>query len=106
MYPANRDEILKGLKDLVSCMEKMLNSSAEEEAQQDSEQIAEALNIRFKLIKQIVYQVDNSLGDFQDMLDTMEFHQDEHLTEARQLVNKVEELTAELINYLRRYNQY
>lgn len=106
MYPANRDEILKGLNDLASCMEKMLNSSAQENAEQGKEPEAESLQVRFKLIKQIVYQVDNSLGDFQDMLDTMEYHQDEKLDETRQLVNKIEDLTSDLIDYLRKHNQY
>lgn len=103
MYPDNRDEILKGLNDLASCMEKMLSSSSAG----DEDQIdPKALEIRFKLIKQIIFQVDNSLGDFQDMLDTMEYYQDEKYAEAKNLVNHLEDLTTDLVNYLRKHNQY
>lgn len=103
MYPANRDDILKGLNDLVVCMEKLLSTSDNTSEQEMDEK---ALAVRFKLIKNIVYQVDNSLGDFQDLLDTMDYHQDDKYDEAFQLVNKVEELTVELIDFLRKHNQY
>lgn len=102
MYPANRDEILKGLKNLADCMEQLLKSAHEQEIESD----ATKLELHFKLVKQIVFQVDNSLGDLQDLLDTMDYHQDEKLPEAKNLVNQVEELTTKLVDYLRKNNKY
>lgn len=74
--------------------------------QTEEDLAAKALEIRFKLCKHIIMQVDSSLGDFQDMLDTMEYYQDEKYEEARRLVAELEDCTNALIAYLRQYNRY
>lgn len=74
--------------------------------QTEEELAAKALEIRFKLCKHIIMQVDSSLGDFQDMLDTMEYYQDEKYEEARRLVAELEDCTNALIAYLRQHNRY
>lgn len=77
-----------------------------EAPQTEEELAAKALEIRFKLCKHIIMQVDSSLGDFQDMLDTMEYYQDEKYEEARRLVAELEDCTNALIAYLRQHNRY
>lgn len=74
--------------------------------QTEEDLAAKALEIRFKLCKHIIMQVDSSLGDFQDMLDTMEYYQDEKYEEARRLVAELEDCTNALIAYLRQHNRY
>lgn len=103
MYPDNKDDILKGLNNLATCMENMLKKASEME---NEEIDPDAMVIHFKLVKQLIFQVDNSLGDIQDFLDTMEYYQDEKYAETKKLVIKVEDLTTELIAYLRKHNQY
>lgn len=112
MYPAGRDDILKGLENLISFMEKSLDAAiksdedpgnTQEISQEDKEKL---MTVRFKLLKGVVMQVDNSLGDLQDLLDTMEYHQDEKLPDAKRLVNRLEEEASSIIDYLRRHNQY
>ena len=74
--------------------------------QTEEDLAAKALEIRFKLCKHIIMQVGSSLGDFQDMLDTMEYYQDETYEEARRLVAELEDCTNALIAYLRQHNRY
>ena len=64
------------------------------------------LEVRFKICKHVIMTVDNSMGSFHDMLDTMEYHQDEKYELAKKLVADLEECTAELVAYLRLHHRY
>lgn len=64
------------------------------------------LEVRFKICKHVIMTVDNSMGSFHDMLDTMEYHQDEKYELAKKLVADLEECTAELVAYLRFHHRY
>lgn len=72
----------------------------------DAEKVAQALELRFKICKHIIMQVDNGLGDFRDMLDTMQYYNDDKYEEAQKLVDELEECTTDLIAYLRSHNHY
>lgn len=73
----------------------------------ESEVSAEkVLEVRMTLCKHIIMQVDGSLGDLHDLLDTMEYYQDEKLEQARRMVAELEDGTNELIAYLRAHNRY
>lgn len=112
MYPAGRDDILKSLEDLISFMDKSLDAAIKLEEDPSSQDVTpgsdleKLMAVRFKILKGVVMQVDNSLGDLQDLLDTMDYHQDEKLPEAKRLVDRLEEGVSNIINYLRKHNQY
>lgn len=72
----------------------------------NTDKVAQALELRFKICKHIIMQVDNGLGDFRDMLDTMQYYNDERYEEAQKLVDELEECTTDLIAYLRLHNRY
>ena len=51
-------------------------------------------------------QIDNSLGELHDMLDTLEYHQDERFNAASQAVTQLEDNTAQVVEYLRSLGKY
>lgn len=101
MYPQNRDQILEGLLKLNETLAKMIEAK-----DKDSEVTEEIIEIRVKAIKGIIMQVDNSLGELHDMLDTMEHYEDERHGEACKIVDDLENSASELINYLRSLGKY
>ena len=101
MYPQNRDQIIEGLNRRNDTLSRMI------EARDKSDEVdADILEVRVKAIKGIVMQVDNSLGELRDLLDTMEHYEDERHEETRRIVDQIEESTAELVNYLRTLGRY
>ena len=66
MYPFNRDQIITGLNNLNDTLVKLLAGRGNEE-QTDPKM----LEFRVKALKQVLMQVDNSLGELHDMLDTL-----------------------------------
>lgn len=101
MYPENRDQIIAGLIQLNDTLTKLIQAKDKE-----TEASEEALDVRCKAIKGMVMQVDNTLGEMRDMLDTMEYYQDEKFDEATRVVNELEENTSNLIEYLRSIGRY
>ncbi len=78
----------------------------EEAAAEEKSPPVDPLEVRFKICKHVIMTVDNSMGSFHDMLDTMEYHQDEKYELAKKLVADLEECTAELVAYLRFHHRY
>ena len=101
MYPQNRDQILEGLIKLNETLGKMIAAK-----DKDSDVSEEIIEVRVKAIRGIIMQVDNSLGELHDMLDTMEHYQDERHQEACKIVNELENSSNELIDYLRAKGKY
>lgn len=101
MYPENRDQILEGINKLNDTMSKIIASKDKE-----TDVTPEVFDIRCKTIKQMIIEVDNSLGDLRDMLDTMEHYQDERYEESVKLINDLENNAAILVDYLRSVGKY
>lgn len=101
MYPFNRDQIITGLKNLNDTLVKLLAGRGNEE-QTDPKM----LEFRVKALKQVLMQVDNSLGELHDMLDTLEYHKDERYEEAAAVVRALEDNTAQVVEYLRSLGKY
>ncbi len=102
------DDIISGIEALVARINKMLHAVEQEAAETDAEKAptTEQLELRFKLFKLVVMQVDNSMGDFHDLLDTMDYNQDKDYERARMLINELEDRTNDLIAYLRKHGKY
>ncbi len=101
MYPFDLDQIIAGVNTLNDTLTKLL-AGRESEAQADPK----FLEVRVKTLKQVLMQIDNSLGELHDMLDTLEYHQDERFTAASQAVTKLEDNTAQVVEYLRSLGKY
>ncbi|HIV54690.1 MAG TPA: hypothetical protein H9898_02780 [Candidatus Anaerobiospirillum stercoravium] len=101
MYPFNRDQIITGLNNLNDTLVKLLAGRGNEE-QTDPKM----LEFRVKALKQVLMQVDNSLGELHDMLDTLEYHKDERYEEAAAVVRALEDNTAQVVEYLRSLGKY
>lgn len=72
----------------------------------DTKKVDKMLEVRMKLCQHVIMQVDSSLGDLHDMLDTMEYYQDEKFEQASRMVSELEDGTNALIAYLRAHNRY
>ena len=101
MYPFNRGQIITGLNNLNDTLVKLLAGRGNEE-QTDPKM----LEFRVKALKQVLMQVDNSLGELHDMLDTLEYHKDERYEEAAAVVRALEDNTAQVVEYLRSLGKY
>lgn len=101
MYNLDRDKIMQALTQLNDIMDNVLKHK--DEVSQLDPQI---LDIRVKTLKQVIMEVDNSMGDLRDLLDTLEYHQDERYEEASRLVNVLEDNTTAVIEYLRSLGRY
>ncbi len=73
MYTGNHEQILEKIATLNETLAKMIAA-----ADKDADVDPKVLDIRCKTIKQMIMEVDNSLGDLHDMLDTMQEYDEEN----------------------------
>lgn len=101
MYPFDPDQIIAGLTKLNDTLVKLLSGRGNE-----AETDPKILEIRIKTLKEVLMQIDNSLGELHDMLDTLDYHKDERYEEASKIVRELEDNTAQVVEYLRSLGKY
>ncbi len=101
MYPFDPDKIVAGVNTLNDTLVKLLSGRGQEE---DTD--PKFLEVRVKTLKQVLMQIDNSLGELHDLLDTLEYHQDERYEAAAQAIRALEDNTAQVVEYLRSLGKY
>lgn len=101
MYTGNHEQILEKIATLNETLSKMIAA-----ADKDADVDPKVLDIRCKTIKQMIMEVDNSLGDLHDILDTMQEYDEENWPKGVKLVDELESNTQKLVEYLRSIGKY